>query len=220
MTSAAPQPGCRHQAVHVLLVVAKANKSNVCRLQKRPSRADAGELGNAAGQVEHVGDAHRVEDRFVWMVGRDHEVLATVDIDQANFAVMLDQRCHQRDGQGALSAEHQRCLASENHLGDGGARSADHVDDLPPRIRPLVGPLGGPPGDREVAVVGDPNAVRADCLQEPGLPQRCGTLLDSGPMGGNARRHTEHAPRTGPGFGVTRHSHTLSSGRQALVFCT
>ena len=205
--------------MHVLFVVAKADKSNVCGLKQRPSRADAGELGNAAGQVEHVGDTHRVQNRFVWMVGRDHEVLATVDIDQADFAVVLDQRCHQRDGQGALSAEHQRCLASEDHLGNGGARSIDHIDDLPPRVRPLVGPLGSPPGDPQVAVVGDPNAVRTECLQQPSLPERCGTLLDSGPVGGNARRHTEHAPRTGPCFGVTRHSHTLGSQRRALVFC-
>jgi hypothetical protein len=102
----ASQPRCRHQAVHVLLVVAKADKSNVCGLEQWPSRADAGKLGNAAGQVEHVGDAHRVDDGFVWMVRRDHQVLTTVDIDQANFAVMLDQPCHRRDGQGALSAEH------------------------------------------------------------------------------------------------------------------
>ena len=62
-----------------------------------------------------MGDAHRVEDRFVWVVGRDHQVLATVDVHHANVAVMLDQRRHQCDGQGALSAEHQRCLADAHH---------------------------------------------------------------------------------------------------------
>ena len=93
----ASQPGRWHQTVHVLLVVAKADEGNVRGLQQRPSRADAGELRYAAGQVEHVGDTHRIEDRFVWMVDGDHQVLATVDIDQSDFAVSLDHRCHQRE---------------------------------------------------------------------------------------------------------------------------
>jgi hypothetical protein len=40
----------------------------------------------------------------------NHEVLATVDIDQADLAVSLDHRSHQCDGQRALSAKHQWCL--------------------------------------------------------------------------------------------------------------
>ena len=96
--------------MHVLLAVAKADKGNVRGLQQRPSRADAGELRYTAGQVEHMGDTHRIEDRFVWMVDGDHEVLATVDIDQADLAVSLDHRGHQCDGQRALSAKHQWCL--------------------------------------------------------------------------------------------------------------
>jgi hypothetical protein len=53
-----------------------------------------------------VGHAHGIEDRFVRMVDRDHQVLATVDIDQANFPVLLDYGSHERDRQGALSAKH------------------------------------------------------------------------------------------------------------------
>lgn len=90
----ARQPRCRHQAVHILFVADKADKGNVSGLQQRPSRADAGELWNAAGQVEHVRDAHSVENRFARVVCRDHEVLATVDIEQTNFAVPPNHGSH------------------------------------------------------------------------------------------------------------------------------
>ena len=106
------------------------------------------------------------------------------------------------------------------HLGLILFRGGNHINDLPPRVWPPVHPLGGPASNRQVAVIGDPNSVRAECFQQPSLPKRCGALLDPRPMGGNARRHTEHTPRTGAGFCLTRHSHTIDSRTRALVICT
>ena len=101
------------------------------------------------------------------MVDRDHQVLATVDIDQTNFPVLLDYGSHERDCQGALSPEHQRRLTCEEHVGDGGACRIDHLNNLPPGIRLLAVPVGGPPCDGQIAVVSDPNTVGAEISNSP-----------------------------------------------------
>jgi hypothetical protein len=104
------------------------------------------------------------------MVDRDHQVLATIDIDQANFPVLLDYASHERDRQGALSAKHQRRPTCEEHVGNSGACSIDHLDNLSPGIRLLAVPVGSPPCDGQIAVVSDPNAVGAEDLQQSTLP--------------------------------------------------
>jgi hypothetical protein len=66
-------------------------------------------------------------------------------------------------------------------------------------------------------MIGDSNSVSAQCPQQASLAQRCGTLFDARPVGGNARRHTHQPPRPGAGLFITRHCHSISSGTDRLT---
>ena len=119
------------------------------------------------------------------MVDWVHEVLATVDMISPTSPYA---RSPLPPGMATSASppSTNAALYRLGHLADRRVVLRHHILDLPPRVWPPVHPRGGPASNRQVAVVGDPNSVRAECFQQPSFPKRCGALLDPRPMGGNA----------------------------------
>jgi hypothetical protein len=143
-----------------------------------------------------VGDTHGVKNRLLGVVGGDHQVLPTVDVDQPNVIEPLHRRCDQGDHYRALPAEDERAVAGVEHRPEGHAGVGKHVDHLSPRIRPIVAPVSHPACNRAVTVVDDVRIRRPQSVNEACRPYGRRRLLDPRPVRGHARRDSPHTPPT------------------------
>ena len=156
--------------------VGVAEQQQLVVTEQRPSRPELGQLGGGPWLVEQVRDAHGVEDAGT-VGGRGEQIHPAVHVEQRRLDAPVQDCGHDRNGDAAFAAQHQRDPSVGQDLGHTPAGLVEHAEHGLEVVEPSLVRVWPPPHHGQVTVVRDAHAGCGQPLGQSGSAQRGRRLL-------------------------------------------